>query len=260
MNLDAIFDLIRAAVLLGILIATIRLIISKKDSIREIFFALAIVSILLSDFYWLAYDTLRPDIRMPFAANELCEWATFLLLGACLTSRYSLKFRWNKLQLICTTLFVAGNAALWYGWSGEWLQDIMTGLSFGYFLLTVITLLKQEEAYKPYQWAHLGLDCLILLSAQATIFFVPEPYKRPIDLCCYGILFATAIAFIICAIISLKKDKKPAKSVSHAFAAFAWIVVTMYQSNSYFYHAAMLLSALCFVLMFLSLKKEVAVE
>jgi hypothetical protein len=43
-----------------------------------------------------------------------------------------------------------------------------------------------------------------------------------------------------------------------AFAAYAWTTITLYMSSGGFYIAALLLSTLCFPMMLLALRKEVA--
>lgn len=256
MNVDAFLDLFRALVLLVVFLGTLQLILSRKDPLRLVFFELAIASIMLSDFYWFVYDTLRPETRMPFAANEIAEWAMFLLLGACLTTLHPIHFSWVKWELVGTTIFVIGNVALWIGWSGEWLQDILTGFSFAYFLFAVVISAKQENAYGTRSWFSLAVSSTVLLLLQAAIFFVPEPAKKPLDYTCYAILIISSIMFILRALFSLIEKKNPSQCVCYAFAAFAWVVVTMYMSSGIFYVIAMFFSAICFSLMFLALRKE----
>lgn len=256
MNLDAFLDLLRALVLLVVFIGTLRLILSRQNPLRLVFFELAIASIMLSDFYWLVYDLLRPGVRMPFAANEIAEWAMFLLLGACLATLHPIHFSLAKKELLGTTIFTIGNVALWIAWSGEWLQDILTGIVLAYFLYALIISIKEEAAYGTRNWCALAISCAVLLSAQAAIFFVPETLQKPLDYACYALLFLASAMFIAKSIYALIRERNASKIVCYAFAAFAWNVITLYMSSGYFYTAAMILSAICFVLMFLAIRKE----
>ena len=118
MNMEVVFNLIQTAVLLLVFLGTLRLLGSGMREVRTVLFAFAVASVLLSNLYWLAYDILRPGTRMPFAANEIGEWALFLLLGAALNTQSE---RMNaKREMLFAALFTAANAALWIAWSGEW--------------------------------------------------------------------------------------------------------------------------------------------
>lgn len=257
MNAEAVLDLFRAVILAAVLLSLFRFIGLEKFSARLVFFSLAIACILLTDLYWLSYDILRPEVRMPFAANEFGEWALFLLLGAALSSGHPIRFQEAGTELLCTVLFAAANVGLWIGWSGEWVQDVLTGLSVAYFLCALVSQIKQEHAFSRTDWRLLGLLCTILIAAQTATFFVPEGARRKLDLCCYLLLFAAAAVFLFRAARSILKDTDPAQGVCHAFAAFAWVIITMYMSEGTFYPVSFALSAICFPLMYLALKKEV---
>lgn len=257
MNVEAILDLIRAIVLILILLGTFRFIGLEKFTARVIFFTLGVACILFSDLYWLAYDLLRPETRMPFAANEIGEWALFLLLGTSLCFGKPLRFREAKWEMLCAVLFSAANAALWIAWSGEWVQDILTGLAFAYFLCALVSQIKTEKQFSVSRLRMLGILCVLLIAGQTATFLVPEAARKPLDLLCYGFLFAVALCLLARAARAIIKNDDPARDVCDTFIAFAWIVVTMYMSEGGFYAAAYALSAICFPLMFLTLKKEV---
>ena len=256
MNLEVILNLIQTAVLLLVFLGTLRLLGTGRREVRTVFFAFALASAVLSLLYWLAYDILRPDTRMPFAANEIGEWALFLLLGAALRTQSEIPSA--KREVFCAALFTAANAALWIAWSGEWVEDILTGAAFGYFLCTLAARIKQTEAFPAWEWRLFGISCPVLVAAQAAIFFVPEPVKQPLDLFCYLLLFAVAALLLMRAVRSLKSGGQSASAVPHAFAAYAWTTITLYMSSGGFYIAALLLSTLCFPMMLLALRKEAA--
>ena len=256
MNMEIIFNLIQTAVLVLVLIGTLRLLGREEREARIVLFGFAIASVLLSNLYWLAYDILRPGTRMPFAANEIGEWALFLLLGAALHTRSD--FSSARRETFFAALFTAANAALWIAWSGEWIQDILTGAAFGYFLCSLAARIKREELFPKWEWRFLGISCLVLIAAQTAIFYVPEPVKRPLDLFCYCLLFAVAAVRLICAFRSLGNSGRPSSAVPETFAAYAWTMITMYMGSGWFYNAALLLVTLCFPMMLLALKKEVS--
>ena len=257
MNVEAVLDLLRALVLVFILLSTFRFIGHEKFTARIVFFTLAVACILLCDLYWLAYDILRPETRMPFAANEIGEWALFLLLGAALNSGKPIRFREAKWEMLCAVLFSAANAALWIAWSGEWVQDILSGLAFAYFLCALVSQIKTEALFSVSHWRELGILCLLLVTGQASTFFISEEIRRHLDLLCYVLLFTVALFLLARAVMVIRKNSDPAHGVCGSFIAFAWVMVTMYMSEGSFHAAAYGLSAICFPLMFLALKKEV---
>ena len=53
-------------------------------SVELVSFTFATAAMLLSLLYWLAFDILYPGQRMPFAANEIAEWAMFLSFASTL--------------------------------------------------------------------------------------------------------------------------------------------------------------------------------
>ena len=71
-------------------------------------------------------------------------------------------------------LFTAANVALWIAWSGEWIQDILTGVAFGYFLCSLTARIKQAVGFPAWKRRILGVSCLALITVLTAIFFVPK--------------------------------------------------------------------------------------
>ena len=255
MNAEAILNLSQTLALLVIFLWTVRLIGTQRQPVRLVFFAFAIASALLSNLYWFAYDILRPGTRMPFAANEISEWAMFLLLGAALDGKPGLILA--KWEMLLAALFALANTALWIAWSGEWVQDILTGIAYGWFLCCLVARIKQERALPRWEWALLGVSGFVLIGAQTVLFFMPEPVKKALDLFCYILLFAIALLLIVQLILALRREASEA-TVLCAFLTFIWCITTQYMSAEGFYVAAMILTTVCYLLVFLSIRKEVA--
>ena len=254
MNPEVFLTLFQLAVLAAVLLAALRLLSAARGALRIVFFCFAVACLLFSDLYWLAYGLLRPETRMPFAANEICEWSSFLLLGAALKAAppaRSVSARW---EMLGAALFTAACTALWIAWSGEWLQDLLTGLCFGWFLVRLAARMKGNGTLSRRAWRLAGLICTVLAAAQAATFFVPETVSAALDLCCYGLLFAGNAFLLTKAVLALRRGE----DVCPAFLAFAWTITTLYMSSGTYYLAAVLLSTLCFPLMLLALRKEAA--
>ena len=258
MNYEVIFPIILAATLLIMLILMARMLLSKRHLLVVAFFALAAACFLFSTLYWIAYDLLRPDVRMPFAANEICEWALFLLTASSLRAAFP-KGLLFKTACIPAALFAAANAALWIAWSGEWVQDILTGLSLGWFLCVLLSCLLQCGAFSRAEWIALGAVSVLLITAQTMTFLLPGA-AQIFDTIGYVILFSVDVWFIVKTIRSVKKGDDPQRGLCLSFAAWGWSMIAMYMSGGWFYDAALLVATLCFLLIYLAISKEVKAE
>ena len=162
----SLFTILNTAVLLVVIFRAARLIESSGRSMTAVFFTFAAVSLLVSNLYWIAYDLMRPGTRMPFAANELGEWAAFLLLSTSLLCALRERFGEAGKEMLCAGAFVAASTVLWIAWSGEWIQDILTGAAFGYFLCMLAAQIRYTEAFPAWEWRLLGVFCPLLIAAQ----------------------------------------------------------------------------------------------
>lgn len=255
MNADVIFSLILAVTLLAVLIGTIRLFRSGRQVLTVAFFAFAIACSLFSTLYWIAYDLLRGDARMPFAANEICEWAQFLLLASSLRATFSGK-RISLKAFIPAALFAAANAALWIAWSGEWLQDILTALCLGWLFVVLIDCLLASDALKKLEWIMLGVAGLLLIAVQTLTFFVDA--VSALELGGFVLLLAVDAWLVWKTLLALKASDRAHRAICLSFAAYAWSTVAMYMSSGWMYIVMLLLATLCCPLMFFSIRKEVA--
>ena len=138
MKIEYITTIIHILVSFITLIASINAIINGSRNIKIIFYTFALVCILLSDTYWFTYDMLRPDIRMPFAANEIAEWAMFISLGKLFSTSKDIFHKSAVKEIICSVIFVIANVCLWMYWTGEYIQDILTGITIIYFLFNLM--------------------------------------------------------------------------------------------------------------------------
>lgn len=255
MSTEIIFPLILAAVLLFVLIDTIRMLRSGRRVLVLAFFAFAAACCLFSTLYWIAYDLMCPDSRMPFAANELCEWALFLLLASSLRAAFPQGISLEKAWLPAI-LFAAANTALWIGWSGEWVQDILTGLSVGWFLCVLIACTMESKALSRSEWIGLGCAAVLVIAAQ-TMTFLLLAFSHTFETVCSVILLAVDAWIIIKTILSIKKGNQSQHGLCLSFAAFAWSEIAMYMSDGWAYYVMLLLAVCSWPLMFRAIAKEV---
>lgn len=250
----SILNCIEYAVLIALCVRRL----SFRRSMAPVFFTFAIVSLLMSSLYWLAYELLRPEIRMPFAANEFGEIGGFLLLASALNAVFRGRFAAARLEIVCAAVFSVACTALWIGWSGEWIEDVLVGLSFGYYLCVCVRSLKQSDALSVPEWRLLGGVAGLLLLLQGLTFVLPAPWSSYADYGAYAVMFSVLLCSLVKLIRTLRKGQDPAAQFALAAACLGWSVSTMYMSADLFYLAALMSYMLCVPLMLIALRREEA--
>ncbi len=256
MNPEIYFALILTAVSLFVLLGTIRLLWPGRHVLALSFFAFATACLLFSTLYWLAYDLLRPKTRMPFAANEICEWALFLLLAQSLRTSVPARIGQAK-AAVPAALFAAANTALWIAWSGEWVQDILTGLSLGWFLWVLIACMLAARVLSRIEWIGFGCAAVLLIAAQTMTLIAPASAKI-LNIICAVLIFAVGAGLMLKALLAVIKRRSPGQGLCLSFAVYAWSEIAMYMSEGPVYIAALIMAALGYLLMFWTIGKEVA--
>lgn len=267
--LPNMITILQIVVLIYIIVRSARLIRESTNPLLPVFFTFAMASFLLSDLYWIAYDLIRPDTRMPFAANEMGECACFLLLAASLSAVLNNDRETSESsgmpsgihtafkEVIFTAFFVAMNIALWIAWTGEWLQDIIAGAALGYLLCTVARGLKQTGAFQRKEWLMMGGACTLLVVMQVLTFFTHDGLYTVLDTLCYVLMFTVEAYFIIRCISLLRRPQKPAAEFCLALSALGWSLVTMYMSSGVFYYIGLLVNIILLPILLLSFMREV---
>jgi len=244
-------------VIIYLLICSLRLMKTGKSSVMLAFFAFSLISLMLSDLFWIAYEFIRPNTRMPFAGNEIGEWAMFLLFGAVLDIAVGDYIMPTMKEMVLAALFVAANVVMWIGWSGEWFEDIMTGITFGYFLCVAVRSLKQTRALTDKEWRILGTGSLVLVILQTLTFLVPDPMKGPVDVCCYIWMILGLFLFTVRVVREAWAGNDPDKQLSLSFGGIGGSLVVMYMSEDPMYTISFLTFTGILCLIMLSMRRKV---
>ena len=261
MTIDApaiIIVFFQITVLTVLLALSVRLIRKSSRSLTAVFLAFLFSIWLITDLYWVIYDFMRPDRRMPFAVNEIGEASLFLLKSALLSTVISWRASSARRQAAGAVLFAAGNAALWIAWSGEWIQDILTGAVFAYFLCSVACSLKIRQLLTKKEWIGLGTGCALLLSAQAVTFFTEPPLRSAVDTGCYVFLILAALYWSYRLFAARRIQAPPEDVLCLALALVGWLVMAKYMSDGTWYLIFFAAETIALVLLYLSVRKAVA--
>lgn len=249
-------NIIQPSLLAVLLFLSVRLLIRNKDSMPVVFLTFTYALWLFSDIYWLVYDFLRPDSRMPFAANEFGEAGIFLMIAAIINSAVP-RGRVSKKLTTGVFAFSICNIVLWLLWSGEWFQDILIGLVFIYVLYSAVCSLKSVQAISKKEWVFLVVICILLIAGQFTTFLVDKPFKIFVDMGCYVLLFTGELFWIVRYFIAGSKKDAPLKSLSISVAGVVWSTTALFMSEGIIYNVFIIMEALILIFMYLSVRKVV---
>ena len=250
---------IQISVLAVLLVLSVKLIGESSKNLTAVFLSFCYSLWLLTDLYWLTYDLMRPESRMPFAANEIGEVAFFLVVAATINSAVRYHTRLPAGYLAGTCLFAFSNTVLWILWSGEIVDDIIMGAVFTWLFYSIVRSLRSAQAFTGREWIGLGILCTALIVCQLLTFIVSENIKNIPDLCAY-ILMITGTAFFTYQFIRANKAKLAYARLFLSFALVILITTAKYMSGGNWYNLFLTLETPGFILWYLSVRKVVKPE
>ena len=239
-----------------VLIFTIRMLVRGKRSMTCVYFAFAIVSMLLSEFYWLTYDILRGDARMPFAANEFAEMAMFLLLASSLRTVFTERIRIDA-AFVLTFLYALGNVFLWVIWNGDWVEALLTAPAYIYYLVTVVFALCRSHALRRGELVMIACLAFSSLLLQYAEYLFPSAHNV-LGLSNYILLFTSLGVWAFLLIRAFSAGKEPHILLALTFCTAAWAQNTMYMCAEWWYLVAECLYVFTVPAMFFAVRREVA--
>lgn len=245
------------AVLAVFMFLSIRLLLKHTDSLTAVFLSFIFSLWFLADIYWLVYDILRPDVRMPFAANEIGEAGMLLMIAALINSAVPNGSRAAIKELVCTVIFAVFNVVLWIAWSGEWIQDIITGLVLLWLLSSAVCSLKVVHALTKAEWISFGIYCAALLAGQGLTFLFEDPVKTRIDIGCYVLISLGILYWLVKLFMSYKRNHSAKKLMALAVTNLAWIIVSLFMSSGVIYTVYYNIETLSVALMYIAAEKVV---
>ena len=214
---------------------------NRGSSVVLGFFLYALICMLLSDLHWAVLIALKPDYRVPFSVGEIADMGAFLLLATMLNEAFREVKAKTGFVLFLSVVFSLSVIALWIGWAGEWVKNIVGGIAFGYFMCIVVVAVEKSAVLKPFEEVLVGMSAYVLVVVQSSIFVLPEGTNKKVDILCYCLMGISCVLFVIkCMIVFRKALRERTSSNARAALAFAslcivWIQNTMYSSEEPFY-------------------------
>lgn len=251
-------SILQIAIILFIVIRSINCVGKSERSMLAVFFLASMVTILLNNLYWLAYQFIYQDVRMPFCVADFSENNAFLLLASSLISVFPDHKKRPIAAGAAAWLFVAANIALWIVWSGEWLKDIVGGLCFGYYAYHVLRALVLSKAFTRAEWTAWGIMGALFIGVQGAGIFAPESMTAVLDGLTYVLLFGSMLGFLIRLFLDMRRDAEHSARISRAFAGYFWAACAIYSSAEPYWFAAEFFSMLMLLFMQFSVERQVS--
>ena len=255
-----ISNLIYSAMCIVIIIRNARLIGKNSRSITAAFFTLSACGMLLSYIYWLAYELLRPDIRMPFAANEVGEMAVYLLQASMLVTVFGNERLDSCKETVFGVAFQLVCVALWIGWSGEWVQDILAGFAMCYMVFMAVKALVVSGAFTREEWQFQGIALGLLAVLQGLTFMFEGTMHTTLDVICYVLIFGICLFYGAVTIRAFRNKADKGVLLSLSSISFIFGLNAMFMSDEPMYFVAELFCNVMYVLISVAVRRVVMEE
>lgn len=259
MNTQITTELILNIVHFLVVIAIIAITAKKTGRGRGLFAALflfGMVAFALEDVYWIAYDAIRPESRMPFAANEIACSAALLLLGAAMETKAGKDLPHKAADLVISVFFIAVNVVLWIIWSGEWFEDLVFAAPYVYYMYALLRRIRSLGGLK--KWAAFALSAFFtcLYAAWFISLRTGEHVTGLINNINYLSSEALILILFVSAICLYRKEDGKEKAAALSFAATFWTILAAYMSDGVFYSIALFANILSLLLLQAALLTE----
>ena len=234
----------------------IGLIRTSNGNITAVFLVFYYTLILFILLFWLIYDIMQPDARMPFAANEIGEFTMFFIQAAIINSLFESRPE-SKLMLAGSIFFTAVNVVLWWSWSGEWIQDIITGVAFAWVMYSIARALWGTRTLSKRGWVTISVIALMCVLCQALTFFVGETAGTVLETVGYVFVSVGILFFVFQIYRTAVKEKESRGFLILVAGLMLWIIMGEYMSAGVWYNSFMGLRFAATLLWFVAVRRVV---
>ncbi len=248
---------LQVAVILYCIVRSLNGLRSQTHPLVSVFFALGLLCFFVNDLYWLTHLMMGKGAYPPFSACDISAIGLYLLLSSALDVVFREDTRDVRVVTIPAVVFAACNTALWIIWSGEWFQQIVSGLAFACLLFSSARGLKCSGALSRREWRFLAAACGFLIPAEAVLPLLSGGVYKAVDLLCYGVMFGFMAFFLLRTIHEHRHGSSDA-ALGIAFAGYSWALVTLYLSAEPYYTVADTIIILFIGLMLPAVRRKAA--
>lgn len=225
------------------LMAAIVVAAKKSKEYRALFvtyYVFALLALALEDVYWIAYDYIRPDERMPFAANEIACSAFLLMIGAAMATKVDKNLPGKTREFIFSFIYMGVNAALWIAWSGQWLENIIFAVPYVYYLYYLVRGLRSTKVINVVEeWLFIVINIIVFVMYGFELV-TSESTTELLNNIGYVIIFALWLYILVKFIRLREQEDIGDKAVFLSFALLLWSMLVVYMSYGVFYSIALI--------------------
>lgn len=259
-HIEMLLLFFQITILLFIIIRSVRFVQNSKVVISILYYIFGMIGFLVSDLYWLAYSLIHPYTRMPFAVNEVGEWAFFLLMSASLTTLFGDRFHIAAKEILGVIIFMAANVILWIMWSGEWIEDVISGVVLAYYFSVIVLSMLAVDAMNKVLWIGLAILSVVLIASQYMTFIVSSETAYYVNIWCNSLCLTGGIGFYLLIIRSYRTGGQVVRRYALAFGGNAWCVTGMYMSSGIIYDVMLIMMIGMMVITSLCIDKVVKTD
>lgn len=228
----------------------------QADDTPAAFFAFAVVSLIVNNFYWIMFSLMYGNMRMPFSVADFSEDGSILLVASVLTSAFPEKEKVNPGIAAGAIIFIVGNIALWICWNGEWAKDILGGLCYAYYVWHAARALWLSRAFARRDWIRWAIGCAALLAAHFIVLLLPARLKPWMDGWAYALMLAGALLLSANTIRAVKAGESRKKAISLAGAGYLWAITCVYMCGEPAWFVAEIAMMIMFILLLQALERR----
>ena len=252
-----VVDVAEIILLIYMIVRSLQMEKPRSLFVSIIYFVMGAMALTLDLMYWMLFvATTPPEVRLPFSADVIAENAAFLLFAASIKSMFNGKLKLLTKETAATAVFIACNTALWYGWSGELLQDLVGGVIFGYLLCVALNAARQRGILKSRVVKVTVPLAVIIVIIEALPFFIPG-ITVIADAIAYTLIIASCVIYVFMTARMVKGNASGIDSFPVSALCSVWCFTCMYMCSEPVYFIPDILSVISLQMMMLSLRKAV---
>ena len=226
-----------------------------------VFLLFGIANFLVSDLYWFSYAFMTRKVSMVFAAVEIAESGAMLCFASSLRTALGEKVRRDNRVLLPALVIMACNTALWIGWTGGWIKDLLTGASMCYLLYTCLLGAKRYDLFPHHIRAAFATGLILIFALQTAALLTGGDTGALMDNLCAPI-WTLGIGYflfrLLPAVLGRGSGSPWIETMVLAYTGLVWCLCAMYLSYEPFYFVPTVFQIAMIGVMVLAAEREVA--
>ena len=243
-------------ILIPIIWSSARMMKTGRHGVFPAFFTFAMVSLLLCNLYNSVNGMLNPGVRLPFAVDEIADCSMLFLLCAGLEALNRNKEKPLIRDLLFSLIFMGMNIMLWIVWSGEWIQDIVFGIPYIYFMYLLLRGVRKTRAMNRKEALLAGTACCGVVLLQTVKLLTDSAAAKWLEGSCHGLEYGVSVWFLWKSMKALKEAGTEEKSLFLSLLGFLWTTLVSFMSADILYSISLIMNTAMLPVMLAAVKRK----